>query len=88
MLYKTLFLPQNLDYEYQSRNGVWYRRRKGSKDKWSKPNADGVTILNNAYKGKPKLFFYSKTALIGGVVLAGILGYVAYKKFVAKPPIL
>ena len=68
MLYKTLFLAQNPDYEYQNRNGSWYRRRKGSKDKWSSPNADGITVLNNAYRGKPKLFFYSKTALIGGVV--------------------
>jgi hypothetical protein len=88
MLYKTLFLAQNPDYEYQNRNGSWYRRRKGSKDKWLSPNADGITVLNNAYKGKPKLFFYSKTALIGGVVAVGILSYVVYRKFVVKAPIL
>lgn len=84
MFYKTLYLDKNPDFEYQNRNGVWFRRKKDSKDKWSKPNPDGILILNNAFQGKPKLYFYSPTALIGGVVAVGVLGYVIYRKFVAK----
>lgn len=88
MLYKTLYLSANPDFEYQRRNGVWYKRKKGSKNDWGKPNADGVKVLENAYKDKPSMFFYSKTALIGGVAVVGILGYLAYKRFVTKSPII
>jgi hypothetical protein len=88
MLYKTLYLQANPDFEYQKRNGVWYKRKKGSKDTWVNPNADGVKVLNNVYKDKPKLFFYSKTGLIGGVAVVGIVGYLVYRRFVKKAPLL
>ena len=77
-MYKTLYLQGNPNFEYQKRKGVWFRRPIGTKDVWSKPDANGVKVLNEVFANKPAIFFYSKNVFIGGVVLLGIVGYYIY----------
>jgi len=79
-MYKTLYLEGNPDFEYQKRNGVWFRRKIGTKDAWTRPNANGDKVLSDVYANKSPLFFYSKTVFIGGAVLLGIVGYLVYMR--------
>jgi hypothetical protein len=80
MIYKTLYLPSNPNFEYQKRMGKWYRRPIKSSKKWTSPNADGIQALENAYSGEPALFFYTKGFLGFSVVAISLLGYLGYKK--------
>jgi hypothetical protein len=80
MLYKTLYLANNPNAEYQRRNGVWFKRPIGTKQIWVKVNTEGQRILSNVYKDKNALFYYSNTALILGVSAIGLLGYMYYRK--------
>ena len=81
MIYKTLLLSINPNFEYQKRMGKWYRRPIKSSKKWTEPNADGIQALENAYGSQPALFFYSKGFLGFSLVAIGLLGYLGYKKF-------
>jgi hypothetical protein len=80
MIYKTLYLKGNPNAEYQKRNSVWYKRAIGSKEAWYKVDQKGSNMLNNAYKSKSFIYFYSNVALFGGVVITSVLGYLAYRK--------
>lgn len=80
MLYKTLYLANNPNAEYQRRGAVWFKRPIGSKQMWIKVDANGQQVLNNVYQGKNALFFYSNTALIGGALLIGLAGYMYWRK--------
>ena len=72
MIYKTLGnFEGNTAAEYQRRNGVWYKRKKGDKTDFYPVNEDGQGILNNYYKDKSPLYFYNMPVLaVGGVVVA------------------
>ncbi len=87
MLYKTIYFSGNPSAEYQKRGGVWYKRTLGSREVWYKVDPKGAGVLNNAYKSKNPLYYYSNTVLIGGVALIGALGYLAYKRY-GKTPIV
>lgn len=80
MLYKTLYLNNNPNAEYQRRNGLWFKRAIGSKEMWRKVDGSGQQVLNNAYQGKNALFFYSNTALLGGALAIGLVGLMIYRK--------
>lgn len=81
MIYKTLGnFTQNPSMEYQRRNGVWYKRKKGDKTDFYQVDAGGQNILDNFYKGKSPLYFYNTPVLaVGGVVVAFGLFWI-YKK--------
>lgn len=85
MLYKIFYLKDNPQAEYQKRGGIWYKRKIGSREAFYKVDANGQKVLNNVYPQKNPLYFYSNKVLIGGALLVGILGYVAYKKFAKRP---
>lgn len=80
MLYKTLFLKNNPNAEYQRRKGVWYKRPIGSKQMWYKVDSNGQQVLSNVFQGKNALFFYSNTAIVGGALLIGLAGYMFWRK--------
>jgi hypothetical protein len=84
MIYKTLYLKNNPNAEYQRRNGVWYKRKIGSKEMWYKVEQNGQQTLNNVYQGKSPLFFYSNLSLFAGALVLGYIGYWAYKKYKSK----
>ena len=80
-LYKKLNYSKNPDFEYQRRNGIWFRRKKGTLTAFVKGDENVQKVLNNAYKDKSPLFFYSETAVIGGLILLGSISYYGYLKF-------
>jgi hypothetical protein len=80
MLYKTLYLKANPNAEYQRRNGVWWKRKIGTKEMWYKVDTKGQQVLNNVYQGKSPLFYYSNTALLGGVICVAFIGYAVLRK--------
>ena len=79
-LYKTLYYKGNPDAEYQFRTSGWYKRKKGSKEKWYPVEADKVDILFRYLKGRA-FFNYSATAKIGTVLLLGVGVYFLNKKY-------
>ena len=83
-MYKTVYLKGNPNFEYQNRNGVWYKRPINSNKSWYKVDSEGVIVLNTSYHGKNKLYFYSNTFIFSGIVVIAGLGYLAYKHWADK----
>ncbi len=67
-IYKTLRLPSVADAQYQRRNGIWYKRNVGDKT-WSVGDSNVQKVLNNQFKDKGFLFFYSNTVKISAILL-------------------
>jgi len=83
-VYKTLYNPSNPNAEYQKQSGVWVKRLKGSKKEWVALDPSGASVLNNLYKSKGNLFFYSDTLKYGSLALILGIGFYAYTKFGKK----
>ena len=83
-VYKTLYNPSNPKAEYQKQSGVWVKRLKGSKLEWNALDPSGASVLNNLYKSKGSLFFYSDTLKYGSLVLVLGIGFYAYIKLGKK----
>lgn len=80
MIYKVFAYPDNPTYDYQYKNGSWFKRKKNSNDDYAVVNKDGQVILNKYFTKKGFLFGYSGTIIaIGAVLLIGG-GYYAYTK--------
>jgi hypothetical protein len=81
-LYKTLYYKDNPDAEYQYRGiGKWYKRKKGSDQKWYKVDSDQIKYLQSYFKNNGHFFNYSATAKIGGIVVLVATLYFVNKKY-------
>lgn len=79
IIYKTLNLAANPTFEYQRKNKVWYKRKKGEKE-WVVGDSNAQKVLNAEFKDKKGLFFYSTTLKVGVVLLAGALTFFYSRK--------
>ena len=73
-MYKTLYLKDNPDFEYQKRGKNWFKRKKGSKTDFYAVNENGQTVLNKMY-AKNLFFFYSTNFKIGVILGISVLAY-------------
>jgi len=73
-IYKTLYNSENANAEYQKRGKTWYKRKKGSKEKWYKVEERYFDSLNKQHSGF--LFNYNMASKIAAVA---VLGFVVYK---------
>jgi hypothetical protein len=81
MIYKTFSFPENPNAEYQFRSGNWYKRSKGSKDKFFVVDKNGQKKLNDYFTKKGLLFSYSTSLkVIVGLTLA-LVGFKFYQSF-------
>ena len=79
-LYKTLYFKDNPDAEYQYRGiGKWYKRKKGSDQKWYKVDSDQIKYLQNYFKDNGRFFNYSTVAKVGGLLVLLTTAVVVYK---------
>lgn len=84
MIYKVFSFPENPDAEYQYKKGNWYKRKRGSKDKFFVVDKDGQKKLNNYFNVKGMLFSYSTGfKVVSGLTLL-IIGYTIYKQVKSK----
>ena len=86
-MYKTLYNSFNPSFEYQRQNGVWFKRAISSNEMWLKVDAKGQKIMQNAFKDKNAMFFYSNSFLVVSTIAVSVLGYFAYKNFAKKTKI-
>jgi len=80
-IYQTLYNSDNKNAEYQKRGKTWYKRKKGSDEKWYKVDSQYFSNLNAKYKDAPFLYNYTTTAKVGAAALLVLAGYITYKKF-------
>lgn len=81
-LYQTLYFKDNPDAEYQYRGlGKWYKRKKGSNQKWYKVDASQIDNLKRAFAGNGRFFNYSTAAKVGGIVVLAATLYFVNKKY-------
>jgi hypothetical protein len=73
-MYKTLYLKENPDFEYQKRGKNWFKRKKGSNADFYAVNENGQIVLNKLY-AKNLFFFYSTNFKVGVILSLGILAY-------------
>ena len=84
MIYKIFQFPDNPTYDYQYKNGNWYKRKKGSKDDFYVVDKDGQKKLNEYFNKKGFLFSYSTgVKVISGLSLL-IIAYSIYKQVKRK----
>jgi hypothetical protein len=92
MIYKTFYLEQNPSMEYQYQNGLWVKRKRGTKEVFYAVDSKGQSVLNNKYKPKGRLhpfWNYSMTTkvVVGlGVVVGSFYLYRRFKSI--QTPIL
>jgi hypothetical protein len=73
-IYKTLYNKENKNAEYQKRGKTWYKRKKGSKEKWYKVEEKYFDSLNKQHSGF--LFNYN---IASKIAVVAVLGFVVYK---------
>jgi hypothetical protein len=73
-IYKTLYNKDNKNAEYQKRGKTWYKRKKGSDEKWYKVEEKYFDSLNKQHSGF--LHNYSTFAKISA---GTILAFIVYK---------
>jgi hypothetical protein len=86
-IYQTLYNSDNKNAEYQKRGKTWYKRKKGSDEKWYKVDSQYFANLNSKYKDAPFLYNYTTTAKVGAAALLVLGVYFTYKKFYVLPQI-
>lgn len=83
-IYKTFAYPDNPTFEYQFKDGNWFKRKKGSVDEFIVLDRKGQQILNAYFNKRGFLFNISNsvklTALVGILVGATYL-YLKYRPF-------
>lgn len=77
-IYKTLYNKDNQNAEYQKRGKTWYKRKKGSDEKWYKVEEKYFDGLNKQHSGF--LFNYNTTSKITAGVLLAFVVYKIVKK--------
>lgn len=84
MIYKIFSFPENPNSEYQYKNNNWYKRKRGSKEKFYVVDKDGQKKLNEYFNVK-KLFFNYSVGLktVVGITLL-VTSYYFYNKFKSK----
>ena len=73
-IYKTLYNKNNKDAEYQKRGKTWYKRKKGSKEKWYKVEDKYFDSLNSQQSG----FLYNYNTA-SKIVAGTLLAFIVYK---------
>jgi hypothetical protein len=73
-IYKTLYNKENKNAEYQKRGKTWYKRKKGSNEKWYKVEQKYFDGLNSQQSGF--LYNYSTAPKI---VAGTLLAFIVYK---------
>jgi hypothetical protein len=73
-IYKTLYNKNNKDAEYQKRGKTWYKRKKGSKEKWYKVEEKYFDSLNSQQSG----FLYNYNTA-SKIVAGTLLAFIVYK---------
>jgi hypothetical protein len=81
MLYKIFAYPDNPTFEYQYKDGNWFRRKRGSTDEFTVLDKNGQKILNAYFKKKGFLFNISTTAKLTALVGILVGGTYLYLKF-------
>ena len=81
MIYKIFNFPDNPGYEYQFKNGNWYKRKNNSKEKFYVVDKNGQKTLNEYFKKKGFLFNYSTTLKVVAGLSLLFIGYKVYKQF-------
>jgi hypothetical protein len=87
-MWKILYIKGNPNFEYQRRNGIWYKRPIGTKTAWTKPDANGTKVLTSAFADKNALYYYSTNVFIGSAVVLGIVSFWFFKKRSKNAPII
>lgn len=80
MIYKIFAFPENPGFDYQFRNGNWYKRKKGSKESFYVLDKEGQKKLNEYYNKKGILFNYSTSVKVLSALTLLVVGYTIYKK--------
>ena len=78
-IYKTLYNKNNKEAEYQKRGKIWYKRKKGSKEKWYKVDEKYFDSLNQQYSG----FLYNYN-MASKITVGAFLAYIIYKSVQTK----
>ena len=73
-IYKTLYNKDNKNAEYQKRGKTWYKRKKGSKEKWYKVEEKYFDSLNSQQSG----FLYNYNTA-SKIVAGTLLAFIVYK---------
>jgi hypothetical protein len=73
-IYKTLYNKENKNAEYQKRGKTWYKRKKGSKEKWYKVEEKYFDSLNSQQSG----FLYNYNTA-SKIVAGTLLAFIVYK---------
>lgn len=84
MIYKIFNYPDNPNYDYQYKSNSWYKRKKGSKDKFYVVDSDGQKKLNEYFSKKGILFSYSTPVKIVAGLSLLVIGYTIYKQVKSK----
>ena len=78
-IYKTLYNKNNKNAEYQKRGKIWYKRKKGSKEKWYKVEEKYFDSLNQQYSG----FLYNIN-MASKITVGVLLAFIVYKSVQKK----
>ena len=84
MIYKTFAFPENPGFDYQFKNGNWYKRKKGSKGDFYVLDKEGQKKLNEYYNKKGILFNYSTSVKVLSALTLLVVGYTIYKQVKRK----
>jgi len=82
MIYQNYYLAESPTFVFQKRGKTWYKRKKGSSDKWLVAPFNEQSALQHNF-GERFLFKYNtffKVALLAGIVYSGYKGYTYWKK--------
>jgi hypothetical protein len=72
--------PANVNSEYQKRGKIWYKRKKGSTDSWTKVETKYFDYLNTTFG--VKMFNNLKPLYRFGIPVVAVIGsYLIYKRF-------
>jgi len=77
--YKTLNYQSNPNAEYQRRKGVWYKRKKDSRDEWYIVPKEQSQWLEKHFESRKPIYFYNSKLFLGSAALL-VLGYYIYLK--------
>jgi len=80
ILFKTIYNSDNPAAEYQKRGATWYKRKKGSDEKWYKVDKKYFANLNAKNEKSGFLYNYTTASKIAAVTLIAFVIYKAVKK--------
>lgn len=82
IIYKTLYYPFSPNLEYQQRKGVFYRRKKGSKNDWVVCDKSSQRILTEHFINNPPYYNINNSFKLAVILTTVYVGYKIYSKFI------